>query len=466
MTKILLLEDDEMKRDILSRQLSNEGYRVVIAGNGKQVISMAQSEAPHLILIDMNLPEMNGLEVARHLKTDDITRHIPIIALIDRAILDNQGKEIEASCDDYDIKPVDFLPLHRKIQSLMNKKVHDMGPHHGSVLIVDDQDYIRNLFCMQLRREGHTVFDAANGQQALKLMREHEFDLVLLDIMMPGMNGYQVLNHLKADPSLRHIPVVVISGVEDFDSIVRCVELGADDYLFKPPRWVLLQARINACLEKKRLRDQSERLLLNILSRAIAERLKQGEHKIADSFPAVTVLFADIIDFTRLSARLSPIELVDLLNDIFSVFDRLVEKHGLEKIKTSGDDYMVAGGLPTPRKDHAEAVAEMALDMQEEIVQFKAKNGEPLRMRIGINTGPVIAGVIGEKKFIYDLWGDTVNMAKRMESEGIEGCIQVTTATYEHLRDKYLFEKRGLINVKHKGEMVTYLLVGRKVHIH
>ncbi|MFQ6039677.1 MAG: adenylate/guanylate cyclase domain-containing protein [Candidatus Poribacteria bacterium] len=337
-----------------------------------------------------------------------------------------------------------------------------MGPHHGSVLIVDDQDYVRDLFAIQLRRGGHTVFDAANGRQALELMREHEFDLILLDIMMPEMDGYQVLKHLKADPSLRQIPVVVISGVEDFDSIVRCVELGADDYLFKPPRWVLLQARINACLEKKRLRDQSERLLLNILPKAIAERLKQGEHKIADSFPAVTVLFADIIDFTRLSSRLSPIELVDLLNDIFSAFDRLAEKHGLEKIKTSGDDYMVAGGLPTPRKDHAEAVAEMALDMQEEIARFKAENGEPLRMRMGINTGPVIAGVIGEKKFIYDLWGDTVNTAKRMESEGIEGCIQVTTATYEHLRDKYLFEKRGVIDVKNKGEMVTYLLLGRK----
>ncbi|MBD3561904.1 adenylate/guanylate cyclase domain-containing protein, partial [Planktothrix sp. FACHB-1355] len=210
-------------------------------------------------------------------------------------------------------------------------------------------------------------------------------------------------------------------------------------------------------------KEKSEQLLLNILPGAIADRLKEDRGYIADSFPEVTVLFADIVGFTDLSTRLSPTELVEMLNVIFSEFDRLAEKHGLEKIKTIGDAYMVVGGLPRPRTDHAEAIAEMALDMQAEIAQFNSSTDRSFSIRIGINSGPVIAGVIGIKKFIYDLWGDTVNTASRMESHGIPGCIQVTAATYEILQCKYLFEERGPIPIKGKGEMVTYFLTGRKV---
>jgi urea transport system substrate-binding protein len=207
----------------------------------------------------------------------------------------------------------------------------------------------------------------------------------------------------------------------------------------------------------------TEELLLNILPSPIAQRLKLAESTIADSFAEVTVLFADLVDFTEFSARVHPTQLVELLNKIFSQFDRLAEKHGLEKIKTIGDAYMVVGGLPTPKPDHPEAIAEMALDMQQEITRFKRDNGEPMNLRIGINTGPVVAGVIGMKKFTYDLWGDTVNVASRMESQGVAGGIQVTAATYERLKDKYLFEERGATFVKGKGEMITYWLIGRKV---
>ncbi len=209
-------------------------------------------------------------------------------------------------------------------------------------------------------------------------------------------------------------------------------------------------------------REKSERLLLNILPAAIAEQLKQGRSKIADGFDEVTILFADIVNFTQLSEKISPAELLELLNEIFSAFDELTDRHKLEKIKTIGDAYMVAGGLPEPRKDHAEAIAEMALDMQQEINRFNLKHGTELNLRIGINTGPAIAGAIGTKKFIYDLWGDAVNTASRMESHGIPGYIQVTESTYDLLRGKYLFEERGMIQVKGKGEMMTYLLAGRK----
>jgi class 3 adenylate cyclase len=201
---------------------------------------------------------------------------------------------------------------------------------------------------------------------------------------------------------------------------------------------------------------------LNILPEEIANRLKRGDSTIADTFAEVTVLFADIVGFTQLSSRVSPTELVSLLNDIFSTFDRLADKHGLEKIKTIGDAYMVVGGLPIPRSDHAEAIAEMALDMQEAITDFSNTQNQDFSIRIGINSGPVVAGVIGIKKFIYDLWGDTVNTASRMESHGKPGCIHVTSATYQILQNKYLFDSRGAIEVKGKGEMNTYLLKCRK----
>jgi len=212
-------------------------------------------------------------------------------------------------------------------------------------------------------------------------------------------------------------------------------------------------------------KEKSELLLLNILPGPIAQRLKYESGSIADSFAEVTVLFADIVGFTKLSTRVSPIELVELLNQIFSTFDRLAEKHGLEKIKTIGDAYMVVGGLPTPRADHAEAIAEMALDMQYAIAQFNHETSESFSIRIGINTGPVVAGVIGIKKFIYDLWGDTVNTASRMESHGIPGYIQVTADTYERLQDKFVLDERGIIDVKGKGEMTTYFLTCKKPRI-
>jgi len=209
--------------------------------------------------------------------------------------------------------------------------------------------------------------------------------------------------------------------------------------------------------------EKSERLLLNILPKSIAQRLKQDQQSIADRFEQVTILFADIVDFTGLSARISPTKLVNLLNEIFCTFDQLTLTHRLEKIKTIGDSYMVVGGLPTPRPDHAEAIAEMALDMQQAITRFQRDDGESFHLRLGIHTGPVVAGVIGIKKFTYDLWGDTVNVASRMESTGMAGRIQVTAATYECLKDKYCFEERGATLVKGKGEMITYWLIGRKV---
>lgn len=217
---------------------------------------------------------------------------------------------------------------------------------------------------------------------------------------------------------------------------------------------------------RKVAEEKSERLLLNILPAPIAEQLKQNPNPdpqlglvIAEQFEAATILFADIVGFTPLSSRMPATELVNLLNHIFSAFDRLAERHGIEKIKTIGDAYMAVGGVPVPGKDHAKAIAKMALDMQQVITCFQLDIGQPINIRIGIHTGPVVAGVIGVKKFSYDLWGDTVNVASRMESSGESGKIQVTAATYELLKDQFLFEERGTIEVKGKGAMTTYWLI-------
>ncbi|HEU4733989.1 MAG TPA: adenylate/guanylate cyclase domain-containing protein [Kofleriaceae bacterium] len=211
-----------------------------------------------------------------------------------------------------------------------------------------------------------------------------------------------------------------------------------------------------------RAHQRSEELLLNILPPSIARRLKLSGGTIADGFAGVTVLFADIVGFTRLSARLPPERIVAMLNELFCRFDDLAGQLGLEKIKTIGDCYMVAGGLPEPHRDHAEACAEMALAMLDIVADLAARTGEALSVRIGLHSGPVVAGVIGKRKFIYDLWGDTVNIASRMESHGLPGTIQLSEASRALLDGKYRLRPRGLIEIKGKGEMETWLLEGRR----
>ena len=345
----------------------------------------------------------------------------------------------------------------------------------GFILLVDDLQENRELLSRRLSRLGYSVAMTETGQQALEFVSTNPVDLILLDIMMPGLNGIEVLQRLKSNPATRHTPVVMLSSVDQMDAVVHCIKLGAEDFLPKPFNATLLMARIESSLSKKTLHDQeeaflrrlqtereySERLLLNILPKAIAERLKQGETIIADGFSDVTVLFSDFVGFTKKAAETAPKELVGQLNQIFSIFDQLCDRFGLEKIKTVGDEYMVAGGIPTPKPDHVEAVADLALAMHRETARLYVGNSQPFQMRIGINTGPVVAGVIGTKKFAYDLWGDTVNMAKRMETHAPVGGIRVTATTYRRLRNQYDFKPGEFIEVKGRGEVQTYVLLGK-----
>ncbi len=344
------------------------------------------------------------------------------------------------------------------------------------ILVVDDHESNRDLLVRRLTREGHVVTTAPSGEEALSLVERESFELILLDLLMPGLSGFDVLALLKNSITHRDIPVIMISALDQIDSVARCIEAGAEDYMPKPFNPVLLKARINACIEKRRLRERekmfmeqlkvekekSEALLLNILPMPIVSRLNLGETIIADHIPDSTILFADLVGFTGLSARLSATRLVKLLNMLFSEFDQLSLEFGLEKIKTIGDAYMVAGGLTGHNSDHAATVAHMALRMLEVSRSTSEVLGLPIQLRIGIDTGPVVAGIIGTHRFIYDVWGDTVNTASRMESHGVANEINVTEALCQRLRDTFDFESRGIIQVAGKGTMQAYFLRGTR----
>jgi len=345
---------------------------------------------------------------------------------------------------------------------------------NASILVVDDNESNRVLLSRRLSRQSYEVTTAADGLEAMEQIQATAFDCILLDVMMPGLNGYEVLEKIKEDEKLRHIPVIMISAMDDIDSLVRCIEHGADDYMSKPFDPVLLGARVNACLEKKRLRDQEqglisrlqeeqamvEKLLLNVLPSRIAERLKNGESTIVDQFPEATVMFIDLVGFTPLFHEHKPAKIVHVLNDIFSAFDKLSESFGLEKIKTIGDAYLVVAGIPTPMTGHTEAIVNMALAARDVLARISERCEFDVQMRIGIDSGPVVAGIIGEKKFIYDLWGTTVNTASRMESHGEPGRIQVTESVYETIKDKFMFEAARTIEVKGRGQLETRFLTG------
>ncbi len=369
-------------------------------------------------------------------------------------------------------------PISASTPSELSDSIHLMH-----VLVVDDSRTLRMLLIRELNAIGIVkITEAVNGQDAMDKIHAEQFDLMLIDMEMPELDGLEVLKLVKADALLRNLPVIVISGAEQFDKTVECIQIGAEDYLPKPFNSVLLRARVFSSLEKKRLRDidqgrivelqkekellsleqmKSDKLMLNILPKPIADRLKRGESNIAGNYPEVTVLFSDLVGFTKMSSQKSAGDLVKLLNDLFSRFDRRAEALGLEKIKTIGDAYMAVGGLPIPRSDHADICAEMALGMFDDLIEFNKQYDADLAMRIGLNTGPVVAGVIGFTKFSYDLWGNTVNTASRMESTSISGRIQMSTSTRDHLSPSFIIEERELMECKGLGLIMTYFLNGK-----
>ncbi|WP_018235369.1 adenylate/guanylate cyclase domain-containing protein [Ensifer sp. BR816] len=358
------------------------------------------------------------------------------------------------------------------LERLLFKDERDAWPVQGGrVLVVDDVASNRDLLSRRLRREGHRVVTADSGRSALANLAEDEFDLILLDILMPDMNGVEVLSRLKAENRRRHIPVIMISGLNEVAAVARCIEAGADDYLTKPFNPVLLRARINSTLEKKRWHDREHRyleqieaekrradsLIHAILPDQIVARLKGGEEIIADRFEEVSILFADIVGFSPIAARLQPSDLVRRLDRMFSTFDLLTEQHGVEKIKTIGDAYMAACGIPEPSVDHADRIVALGKAMLASL-QEPVSGGDGFRVRIGVHTGPVVAGLIGRLRFVYDVWGETVNIASRLESQGVPDNVQISEATRRALHGRWTLEPRCALDLKGIGKIETYLV--------
>lgn len=346
----------------------------------------------------------------------------------------------------------------------------------GTILVVDDVEANRGLLARRLERDGHRVRTADGGHSALNMITQHPFDLVLLDLMMPDINGYDVLVRLKDSDDLRDIPVIMISALDEIESVARCIEVGAEDYLSKPFNPILLQARINAALEKRQWREREklylsqmeaekkkyESLLHSILPQKIVTRLNGGETTIADRHDDVTVLFSDLVGFTEMSSKLPPTHVVHYLNRVFSGFDEIASELGVEKIKTIGDAYMVAAGVPEHRDDHAEVIVEMAHRMLSRVEVLNHEMGYSVHIRIGVHSGPVVAGIIGSHRFLYDVWGDTVNVASRLETTGGPGRIQLSEETAMRVTHRFKLSDPMDLRIKGKGQARTFYVTGRK----
>jgi class 3 adenylate cyclase/CheY-like chemotaxis protein len=337
----------------------------------------------------------------------------------------------------------------------------------AAILVVDDDDNNRFTLVQRLKREGYeTVTTANDGQEALALLSRSPFDLVLLDVMMPRLDGIAVLSAMKVDPVLKHIPVIMISAVSDLDRVVRCIELGAEDYLPKPFNKVLLRARVGACLEKKWLRDQERaystqieqqrghlsNLLHAILPAPAVAELEETGRVEPRRYPDVAVLFCDIVGFTTYCDEHPPENVIQHLQHLGDAFESLTASHGLEKIKTVGDAFLATGNLLVPHPDAVMSALACAFGM------IEAARLGPARweLRCGLHIGPVVAGVVGRSKFSFDLWGDTVNVAARLVTVGDMGCVHLSEPAWSRVGGRYDAEPLGMVALRGKGVASIY----------
>jgi adenylate cyclase len=351
-----------------------------------------------------------------------------------------------------------------------------MATELPGILIVDDNEDNRYTLQLLLEGDGHErISTAASGSEAIALIRKENFSLVLLDLMMPDLNGDEVLKVIKGDPDKRDIPVVMISADTDVEKVSQCIELGADDYLSKPFNPTILRARIGAALRRHSLRAMeneylgkiegekrhSDNLLRNILPTEIVTRLRNGESNIADHFDDATVIFADVVGFGKITARMKAYEIVACLNQLFSEFDKLAEEVGIEKIKTIGDNYMAVCGVPTPRSNHAGMAVRFSLDMVAATVRLRSRLPVPFTIRVGLHSGPVMAGVIGTRKFAYDVWGDTVNVAARLEAASAPNRVLASATTTKSLGSEYCLDGPHKVESKEGRVLEGYFVTAK-----
>jgi class 3 adenylate cyclase len=363
-------------------------------------------------------------------------------------------------------------PLPREAAQPANGE--EQGPRQGaSLLVVDDNPMNRDILTRRLRRLGHHVTQAENGRQALAILRAGSFDLVLLDIVMPEVDGYAVLEQVRSDETLRHLPVLVLSALDESDAVARCLQMGAVDYLPKPFDPIVLRARVAACLENKRLHDREVRhldqveferrradeLLQVLLPPAIAAELKATKAIIPRRHEDVAVLFSDVAGFTRYCDARPPEEVLANLQDLVERFERIAMRHGLQKIKTIGDAFLAVAGAPDPVADPALAATLCGLEM---VSAARELPDVDWQVRVGIHCGPVVAGVLGRQQYGYDVWGDTVNTAARVEQHGVVGGVTLSGTTWARVADHFTAESLGVVAPKGKDSLDIYRIIGRR----
>lgn len=359
---------------------------------------------------------------------------------------------------------------------------HLPGAPLGHLLVVDDNEVNRDVLSRRLIREGYTVTLAADGREALEKLEQEPFDLVLLDIIMPGIDGFAVLKHVRSNPRWKDTAIIMISALDEIASVVRCIEMGAEDYLPKPFDPVLLRARIGALIERKRLRDDermqavrmeaafreadlqkqaAERTLRNILPEKIATELSERGSVEPMYFEDVTIGFTDFVGFTLSTEKLAAEELVGLLHEYFTAFDHIMARYGLEKMKTIGDSYMFVSGMPERQPSHPVDAVLAALEMVETVKNMAHPAGlVDWKIRVGLHTGPVIAGVVGIHKFAFDIWGESVNFASRMESSGEANRVNLSERTYSRVKDFVSCTPRGPVKTKDGREVEMFFADG------
>ena len=626
MPKILLVEDNEMNRDMLARRLGKRGFEVVVAVDGREGVSLAESERPELILMDMSLPVLQGWEAARELKQSPSTRDIPVIALTAHAMSGDRERAMEAGCNDFDTKPVDLSRLLGKMQVLLEARAasattsdtarlrHDLrtplnhligytemlleevdlpelrtvlregktllsvvdevlasvaadgaaldldslwarldvhlrtvtaagatarhrvpeelrddvdriavavaeiarlvggesapatavaradgatvGSGTATILVVDDNEENRNLLVRRLEREGYEVRVAEGGMRALELLESCPTDLVLLDVMMPDLDGVEVLQRIKSNPQHRELPVLMISALDEIETVVRSIELGAEDYLSKPFNAVLLRARIGACLEKKRLRDQ-ERLhrrqveelnstlqerveqqvgelenltrLKRFFSPQLAERILAGgaDDPLRTHRREITVVFLDLRGFTAFAETSEPEEVTGVLREYHERMGQLIVTHEGTLERFTGDGLMVFFNDPIEVPNPAERAVRMAVAMRERVGTLEAawrRRGYDLALGVGIARGYATVGAIGfEGRWDYAAIGTVTNLSARLCSEAVGGQILISSPVAAAVEEFTELERLGAIVLKGLARPVdTYSVLGFK----
>lgn len=477
---ILIVDDSPTIRAITESSLQNLNYRVTAVQHAKIALQSLEEFPIQLVILDWMMPEIDGIELAKLIRQQFTNRYIYIIMLTARDGVNDMVIGLESGIDDFMIKPFDQRELNARIQ-IGRRIINLENQLRDTVYIMNQSEQewsattqaIPQLICL-LDNEGNVIRsngtlggwqiareDEINGRKLHNLLRRifPEFGSQIRQNWNVARGALAKGHNYSFDGSdtptqryfhVQYEPIGNTITAEHSFAAVSIQDVSTQK-----------QLEVELTIAKHQIEEEhekSERLLLNILPKRIAEQLKHDETTIAESFDEVSVLFADIVGFTQLSRNIAPQALVALLNTIFIQFDQLAIGHQLEKIKTIGDAYLVVGGLSVQNPDHVNSIIKMGIDMNRAIQDINKTWEHQLSIRIGIDCGPVVAGVIGRNKFIYDLWGDTVNTSSRMESTGIEGHIQVTENVYKQRTTKFGFEHRGEIKVKGLGAVHTYIL--------